>query len=126
MSKIKRQVSILADSEESVEEVSRLTGMVVKKAVGKIRPAKADVSGSFTSDALLHAPDSFSDLLALVYKSWLVHGTVTPSLLACAFLPDQEKILALLASLSFHQKPTAKHKNFSIEKVLSVLKKNRL
>ena len=87
MSKIKRQVSILADSEESVEEVSRLTGMVVKKAVGKIRPAKADVSGSFTSDALLHAPDSFSDLLALVYKSWLVHGTVTPSLLACAFLP---------------------------------------
>ena len=38
---------------------------------------------------------------------------------------DQEKILALLASLSFHQKPTAKQKNFSMEKVLSVLK-NRL
>ena len=27
------------------------------------------------------------DHLACVYRSWLVHGTVTPSLLACAFLP---------------------------------------
>ena len=27
------------------------------------------------------------DDLALVYRSWLVHGTVTASLLACAFLP---------------------------------------
>ena len=26
-------------------------------------------------------------MLALVYRSWLVHGKVTVSLLACAFLP---------------------------------------
>jgi len=36
---------------------------------------------------------------------------------------DQEKILALLASWSVHRKPTAKRRNFSIEKVLSVTKK---
>ena len=36
---------------------------------------------------------------------------------------DQEKILALLASWSFDQKPTAQRGNFSIEKVLSITKK---
>ena len=38
---------------------------------------------------------------------------------------DQEKILALLASWSFHRKPTAKQWKFSIEKVVSITK-NRL
>ena len=52
-----------------------------------MKPDKSDVSGSFTSNALLNAPDSFFDLIAPVYRSWLVHGTVTLSLLACAFLP---------------------------------------
>ena len=48
---------------------------------------KPDASGSLSSNAILNAPDSFFDLLAPVYRSWLVHGTVTLSLLACAFLP---------------------------------------
>ena len=39
---------------------------------------------------------------------------------------DQEKILALLASWSFRRKPTAKCENFSIEKVLSITKKQAL
>ena len=38
------------------------------------------------------------------------------------FTADQEKILALLASWSFHQKTTAKHGNFSIEMVPSITK----
>ena len=36
---------------------------------------------------------------------------------------DQEKNLALLASWSVDQKPTAKRGNFSIEKLLSITKK---
>ena len=52
-----------------------------------MKTAKADVTEAFTSDALLHAPDSYFDLIATAYRSWLVHGTVTISLLACAFLP---------------------------------------
>ena len=39
---------------------------------------------------------------------------------------DQEKILALLASWSFHRNPTAKRRNFFIEKVLSITKKQDL
>ena len=34
----------------------------------------------------------------------------------------RKKILALLASWSFHQKPTAKRRKFSIEKELSITK----
>ena len=71
----------------SMEEVRKVTGTKVKEAVGKMRPLKADVSGGFTSDALLNAPDILFDNLAAIYRSWLVHGTVSQSLLACAFLP---------------------------------------
>ena len=41
-------------------------------------------------------------------------------------ITDQEKILALLASWSFHRKPTAKRSNNSIEKVLYITKKQAL
>ena len=34
-----------------------------------------------------NCPDIFYDHLADVFKSWLTHGTVTISFLACAFLP---------------------------------------
>lgn len=52
-----------------------------------MKPKKGDVSESYTSDAILNAPDILFDLLASVFRSWLIHGTVTLSLLACAFLP---------------------------------------
>ena len=87
MENIKQKVAGLVQTEGSLAEVQKLTGQVVKKAACRMKPAKSDVSGSFSSDALLHAPDSLFDILALVYRSWLVHGTVTLSLLACAFLP---------------------------------------
>jgi hypothetical protein len=52
-----------------------------------MKPQKGDISGSYTSDAILNAPDIFFDHLAKVYRSWIMHGTVTMSLLSCAFLP---------------------------------------
>ena len=39
---------------------------------------------------------------------------------------DQEKNLALLASWSFHRKPTAKRGNFAIEKVVLITKMQAL
>ena len=93
MVNIKQMVACLIQSEGSLTEVFKLTGEVVKKAACKMKPAKSDVSRAFSSDALLHAPDSFSYILALVYKSWLVHGTVTLSLLAFAFLPQLKNAL---------------------------------
>ena len=69
------------------DEVSKVTGAAVKEAVAKLKPNKTDVSGSFVSDALKNAPDLLHNLLATIFRSWLSHGSVTPSLLACSFLP---------------------------------------
>ena len=74
-------------SENSVDEANKVTGQAVKEAACRMKPNKSDVSGSYTSNAILNAPDVFIDHLAKVYRSWLVHGTVTRSLLSCAFLP---------------------------------------
>ena len=72
---------------ESLLEVNKVTGEMVKKAATRIKPGKSDVSGAYTSDVLLHAPDSLFDKLAIIFRSFLTHGTVTRQLLACSFLP---------------------------------------
>ena len=51
------------------------------------KPGKTDVTGSFTSDVLLHGPDALFDNLAGIFTSFLVHGDVSLELLSCAFLP---------------------------------------
>ena len=71
-------------SDNCIHDANRITGSVVKEAACRMKQGKSDVSTSFTSDAILNAPDNFFDLLAPVFRSWLVHGTVT---LSCAFLP---------------------------------------
>ena len=86
MSNLLERVSALI-SVDSVGEIGRVTGAKVKEAVGLLKPKKGDVSGGFTSDALINAPDILFDQLAGIFRSWLLHGTVTLSLLACAFLP---------------------------------------
>ena len=72
---------------ESLLEVNKVTGEIVKKAATRIKPGKSDVTGTYTSDVLLHAPDSLFDHLAAIFRSFLIHGTVTRQLLACSFLP---------------------------------------
>ena len=86
MSNLMAKVSSLI-SAECVGEVGRVTGSKVKEAVGLLKPNKNDVTGGFSSDALINAPDILFDQLAGIFRSWLFHGTVTLSLLACAFLP---------------------------------------
>ena len=72
---------------QSLEDVQKLTGSAVKKAACLLKPKKTYVSGGFTSDALLNAPDILFEQLASVFRDWVVHGTVTPTLLACPFCP---------------------------------------
>ena len=71
----------------SQEEVAKITGSKVKETVTMMKAQKGDVSGSFTSDAILHAPDILFEQLAVIFRSFLIHGTVTSYLLACSFLP---------------------------------------
>ena len=74
-------------TQDSISEVNKVTWEVVKAAAATMKPGKADVSESYTSDCILNAPDVFFDLIAQIFRSWIIHGTVTISLLACVFLP---------------------------------------
>ena len=72
---------------ESMDEVLKINGETVKAAAGLMKTGKADVTEGYSSEAILNGPDILFDQLAAVFRSWCVQGTVTPSLLACAFLP---------------------------------------
>jgi hypothetical protein len=52
-----------------------------------MKPRKSDVTSCYTTDALLNAPDILFEQLAAVYRSWITHGKITQSMLACSFLP---------------------------------------
>ena len=58
MNDIKVKVAELI-SVDSVQEVMKITGAKVKEAAGMMRSVKSDVTGGFTSDAILNAPDLF-------------------------------------------------------------------
>ena len=83
---IKSQVDSLID-ENSCKEIKKITGDIVKDACSKMKAGKLDVSGGFSSDVFLHCPDYLYDMLASVFRSFLVYGSVTPMILSCAFLP---------------------------------------
>ena len=74
-------------SPDSVHEVNKVTKDCVKKACTRMWPGKSDVTGSYTSDLLLHGPDILFEYLACIFQSFLVHGSVTLELLSCAFIP---------------------------------------
>ena len=84
---IKLGVRDMITGNGDAEEAFKITGSVVKEGACKLKPGKGDVSEGYTSDAILNAPDVLFDKLALVYRSWMFHGTVSTNLLACAFLP---------------------------------------
>ena len=87
MVELQNRVRGLVQAEDSAMEVVKMSAAVVKQAATSLKPHKMDVSQGFSSDALLHGPDLLFDLLALVFRSWLHHGTVTKSVLACAIIP---------------------------------------
>ena len=87
LEEMKEALNLDISTERSEEEIDKVTEDVVKKAATRLKPGKGDVSGSYNSDLLKNFPDYFFFLLAAVFRSWLTHGTVTRSFLACAFLP---------------------------------------
>ena len=56
-------------SENSNEEVNKITGDVVKQACCRMKPGKIDVTSSYSSDFFLKSPDVLFDLLASVFHS---------------------------------------------------------
>ena len=71
----------------SQAEVDRITPAVVMEAASMMKPGKSDVSGEYTSDAFHYGPPLLFEHISEIFKSFLVHGTMTQELLSCAFLP---------------------------------------
>ena len=67
--------------------VEQLTTDVLMKAASMMKTKKLDLSGGFSSDALLHAPKSFFTKLAVLFRAWITHGYVPLFLLASSLLP---------------------------------------
>ena len=80
MAKLKEKVKHLIG-------IARVTGPVVEEAALDMKPDKGDVTDGSCSNAILNSPYIMFEHIAAVYPRFLVHGTLTPSLLACSFLP---------------------------------------
>ena len=86
-SEIQQLLESIVVTNDAVIDVNKVTGEKVKEAACRMKPNKNDVSGGYSSDAILNGPDSLFECLAAVIRSFLLHGTVSMPLLACAFLP---------------------------------------
>ena len=71
----------------SESEVRKVTAEEVREACKRIKGGKIDVTNSYSSDVLRHAPAILYDKLAAIFRSFLTHGTITLSILSCSFMP---------------------------------------
>ena len=71
----------------SASDTDNITPEIVKQAVNKIKSGKTDVSGQFSSDALLNAPDNLFCLLSSLFKAFFIHEDFTFDIMCCAFMP---------------------------------------
>ena len=72
---------------DDYDEAYKINGSTVKAAAVTMKKGKMDVSTSYSTEAIKYAPELFYELVAAVFRSWIVHGTVSRPLLACAFMP---------------------------------------
>ena len=86
MEDLKAQVGSEIDC-RAESEVRKLTGQAVRLAASRMKSGKIDVHQSYTSNVFLHAPPLLFDKLAAVFRSYLVHGSITLSVLTCSFMP---------------------------------------
>ena len=86
MTELKLEVESRVDC-TAEKEVRKITGEIVHRASTKMKPGKVDVSESYTSDIFCNAPRILFDKLAVVFRSFLVYGTITMSAMACSFMP---------------------------------------
>ena len=75
------------EEDEAKAAIDLVTGDLVKLAIKKLKPDKADVSRDLTSDCLKAAPDIFYEKLASLFRSCLLHGHISHDLFVCALSP---------------------------------------
>ena len=81
------QTSIKSNIQASLNEANKITPEVVRSAAELLKPDKSDVSQLFSSDVFKHAPQILYDHIAAIFRSYVVHGSITKEILVCSFLP---------------------------------------
>ena len=87
---------------DSMAEVLKINSEIVKEAMKKIKPNKSDPIFDFTSDFLKNAPEILFEHLALILRSFMVHGHVTETLLLATLVPIvKDKLEDLCSSKNY-------------------------
>ena len=74
-------------SKESMLDVNRVTTEEVKKAAAALKPGKGDPFFSFSSDCLKVNSDILSEYIALMIRSFLIHGYIPQFMLLSILVP---------------------------------------
>ena len=87
---------------DSMAEVMKINSEIVKEAMKKIKPNKSDPIFDFSSDFLKNAPEVLFEHLALILRSFMVHGHVTETLLLATLVPIvKDKLEDLCSSKNY-------------------------
>jgi len=83
---------------DSIDKIHRINSDLVKEALHKMKPGKADSLFSYSSDLLINGPQELMDHLVNLLRSIFVHGEVPHFLLLCTLVPLVKNNLADIAS----------------------------
>ena len=72
---------------DSLYYINLMTSDLVRRAISRLKNDKSDESGLFTSDCIKAAPKEFSEVLANLFRNYLIHGHISVNLLLCALSP---------------------------------------
>ena len=86
MEELKERMKSMLDC-RSEGEIRKVTPEEVAAACRKMNGGKVDVSQGYMSDVFRHPPPILCQKLAAIFRSFLTHGSITPSLLSCSFMP---------------------------------------
>ena len=70
-----------------MKDVSKVTPLIVKEAVGRLKSDKTDPVNEFSSDCVKNAPDVLYELLAQLFRAYLTHGHITKALTLSTLIP---------------------------------------
>ena len=85
-------------SQEDSLEIHKITAEVVEAAVSHLKKNKTDPVLTSTSDCLSNSPPILFEYLAIIFRSWLIHGHVTELLLLSTLVPIIKDKLGSLCS----------------------------
>ena len=71
----------------SIADVKKITPAVVAEAIGRLKNDKTDPVLEFNSDCLKNAPPIISEMLAAVFRYFLIHGHISSFLLISSIIP---------------------------------------